>query len=248
MELCVLGSGSSGNSYILQNSKTALIIDAGIHPKEALKQLGHNSRKIVGVLLSHSHMADHAKYIRDYLKLGINCYAHSDTWFDLKIKNHFAKYLDEYEQNQESIMLGEFLIMPFKLIHDVTCLGFQITYPDTGNIVFMTDTKYSPYLFSNVSHWMIECNYSEKQIMENAINDKIDSSLMKRITDNHMSYETLSYFFAQSDLSLTSKVILLHLSDNNSLADDFKHGIIETFGKDTYIAEKGLKLNLLNNL
>jgi phosphoribosyl 1,2-cyclic phosphodiesterase len=243
MKLCVLGSGSSGNCYILQNSKTALILDAGISPKLVLKELGHNSRKIAGVLITHSH-DDHTKHIKNYLNLGINCYAHSDTWSELKIKHHFAKNMDEYCENMESIMLGEFLIMPFLLIHDVTCLGYQITHPDSGNIIYITDTKYSPYLFKKVNHWIIECNYSEKQIFDNTLNETINQGLMRRIEDNHMSYETLTYFFGQSDLSQTNKIILVHLSDNNSLEEEFISGIVAMFGKDTYAAKSSLKLNL----
>lgn len=247
MEFCVLGSSSAGNSYILQNSKTALIIDAGIHPKKALKELGHNSRKIEGVIITHSHQ-DHVKYINDYLELGINCYAHSEMWHDLRIKNHFAKSIDYFCENMESFMLCEFLIMPFALIHDVMCVGYQITHPETGNIVFMTDTKYSPYTFSNITYWLVECNYSERTLLQNAIFDKIDATLMRRIQDNHMSFETLCELFNQSNLSISNKIVLLHLSDNNSIANEFKNSLIEKFGIDTYVADTGLKLNLFKEL
>lgn len=247
MELIILGSGSSGNSYILQNKNTAIILDAGIPVKKAIHELGYDSSKIVGILLSHSH-GDHSKYIKEYLKMGIDCYAHSSTWDELRIKNNFAKKMDDYEKNHKSIMIGEFLIMPFKLIHDVCCLGYQITYPDMGNTIFMTDTKYSPYLFSNVTNWIIECNHSEKILMDNAINGKITSKLMNRIEDNHMSYENMVHYLCKSDLSITNKIILIHLSEMNSNSDDFRNGVIEMFGKDAYVAKKGLKLDLTKEL
>ena len=63
MELKVLGSSSSGNCYILDNGKEALILEAGVRFKEVKKALGYNLRKVVGCLITHRHQ-DHAKYIK----------------------------------------------------------------------------------------------------------------------------------------------------------------------------------------
>ena len=73
MVLKVLGSGSSGNCYILESDTEALIIEAGVPLKEVKVSLGFNIRKIVGVVVSHSH-GDHAKYVSEYEKAGIPVY------------------------------------------------------------------------------------------------------------------------------------------------------------------------------
>lgn len=62
MELKVLGSSSSGNCYIIDNGKEALILEAGVRFQEVKKALGYNLRKVVGCLITHRHQ-DHAKYI-----------------------------------------------------------------------------------------------------------------------------------------------------------------------------------------
>ena len=64
MELKILGSSSSGNCYILENEKEALIIEAGIRFIEVKKALNFNMRKVVGCLISHQHN-DHAKYAKN---------------------------------------------------------------------------------------------------------------------------------------------------------------------------------------
>jgi phosphoribosyl 1,2-cyclic phosphodiesterase len=248
MELSILGTGSSGNSYILQNSNTALIIDAGISFLEAKKAMDFNTQRIQGLLLSHSHFADHAKYVHEYLRNGINCYAHYDTWFETKhlnnpfahqIYTHYSKESQKLQINRP-FSLKEFLITPFLLVHDVTCLGFQITYPDTGNIIFMTDTNYSPFTFANVNHWIVECNYSEELLEKRAMEGKIDVTLMKRIKENHMSLETLITMFKANDLRYTNKIILIHGSDSNSDSKFFKRRVQEETGKEVFIAEKGI--------
>ena len=58
MKLKVLGSSSSGNCYILESDTEALIIEAGLPFMEVKKALNFNVRKIVGVVVSHSH-GDH---------------------------------------------------------------------------------------------------------------------------------------------------------------------------------------------
>ena len=65
IKLKVLGSGSSGNCYILENENEALIIEAGLPFMEVKKALNFNVMKIVGMISSHEH-GDHYKYFEQY--------------------------------------------------------------------------------------------------------------------------------------------------------------------------------------
>lgn len=56
MILKVLGSGSSGNCYILHNEEEALIIDAGVHFNQVKEYLDFDLKKIKGLLVSHQHL------------------------------------------------------------------------------------------------------------------------------------------------------------------------------------------------
>ena len=73
MKLKVLGSGSSGNCYILESDTEALIIEAGVRFKDVKVALDFNVSKIMGVVISHSH-GDHAKYVSEYEKAGISVF------------------------------------------------------------------------------------------------------------------------------------------------------------------------------
>jgi Cft2 family RNA processing exonuclease len=55
MRLSCCGSGSSGNSYILESDNEILILDAGISPKTVLPSINFQISKISGVLVTHSH-------------------------------------------------------------------------------------------------------------------------------------------------------------------------------------------------
>jgi len=239
MELKVIGTGSSGNCYILENANSALIIEAGVSFKEVKKALGFDITKIVGVLISHSHK-DHSKYIKDYQKAGINVYMSLETFKESNLNELFTPIITPLK----SFEIGEFKIMAFDLVHDVFCLGFQIEHIECGKIIFITDTKYSPYTFANVDCWLIECNNSEGILEEKIIRDEIHPSLMDRITENHISLETLIEIFDSNDMKSTRNIILLHGSDSNSHSEHFKKEVISRTGKPTCIAKKGLKLNL----
>lgn len=56
MNLSVIGTGSSGNCYILSNKKEILIIEAGITYRKVLQGLNYNIKNVFGVVVSHSHL------------------------------------------------------------------------------------------------------------------------------------------------------------------------------------------------
>lgn len=79
MTLTVIGSGSAGNCYILQNETEALIIEAGLpFDKDVKKALGWDTSKIKAVIISHAHN-DHAGYAAQYTAARIRVMALPDT-------------------------------------------------------------------------------------------------------------------------------------------------------------------------
>ena len=78
MKLICYGSSSRGNGYILQGEKQTLLIEAGL-PLCNVRQFVDDFGKIQGCIISHRH-GDHAKYMGDFMKAGITCYANDDVW------------------------------------------------------------------------------------------------------------------------------------------------------------------------
>ena len=56
MTLKCIGSGSSGNCYILTCNNEKLILDCGLPIKEIKKGLNWNIRGIKGMIISHAHL------------------------------------------------------------------------------------------------------------------------------------------------------------------------------------------------
>lgn len=221
MKLKVLGSGSSGNCYILENDNEALIIEVGVPLMEVKKVLDFNVRKIVGVVVSHSH-GDHYKYHGEFEKAGIPVFDTFDSIMERQVRTY-----------------GKFVIRSFKLEHDVPCMGFYIDHPDMGILVYASDTEYIKYRFKNLNHILVEANYS---------NDLIDNEAVNRehVLRGHMSLQTALSFISTNDNPNLRTVCLLHLSASNSDADLFLQKTKETvkYGANCYIAEKGLTVPL----
>lgn len=56
MKLTIVGSGSSGNSYVLENESEILLIEAGMPLKKVQEYINFNIKKIKGLLVSHEHL------------------------------------------------------------------------------------------------------------------------------------------------------------------------------------------------
>ena len=222
MKLKVLGSGSSGNCYILENDNEALIIEAGLPFMEVKKALNFNIMKIVGVIASHIH-SDHAKYIEQYRKAGIKCFMPYD------MSEHISA---------ECNFMGKFRIKDFPLVHDVPCYGFYITHPEMGTLVYSSDTEYIKYRFKGLNHILCEANYDMQFV------DRDEPNYEHRLR-GHMSLDTTLQFISTNDNPALRNVVLIHLSDKSGDPALFKQRTEETvkYGANVYIAEKGLEVN-----
>ena len=221
MRLKCLGSGSSGNCYILENETEALVIEAGLPLKEVKRALGFNVKKIKAVIISHIH-GDHRKYWHEYVMAGIPV---------------FEPYKNEgciFQISKDS-----FWIKAFELVHDVPCYGFYIEHPETGKMIYASDTEYIKYRFKGLAHILVECNYDKNFIQTDAVN-------RNHVLEGHMELKTALDFISTNDNPALRNVVLIHLSDKNADSAQFLQKTKETikYGADCYIAEKGLEVDL----
>ena len=236
MELKVLGSGSSGNCYLLQNKEETLIIECGLPYKTILKGLNFNLSNVVGCLISHEHK-DHSKAANDLIKNGIDVYSSKGTFESIEVKGHRTNIIE----SEKAIKIKNFVVLPFQTEHDANePLGFLIYHKDIGKLLFITDSYYCKYKFSDIDHILIECNYSNKILQEK----ELPKFLKSRIIKSHFELENVKEFLKATDLKNTKEIILIHLSDGNSNAEQFQMDIERLTGKPTYIADKGLQIEM----
>jgi len=242
MTLEVLGSGSSGNCYLLKDSKgLMLLIECGIDIKKIKKAIDFDLNNVSGCVVTHGHN-DHCKSINHLAASGIKIYASKGTLEETKIINHHRSFILDPMKKQK---IGPYTVLGFKTVHDTKePFGFVINHLESGVIVFITDTVYSPFKFANVSHWLIEANYCNEILEQKRASGVEDKFLRDRILSSHFSFQNCQDMLRANDLSNTRTIMLLHLSDRNSNELYFKTKIEEEFVKETYIANSGIKLDL----
>lgn len=240
MKLHILGSNSKGNGYILEGKSQTLLLEAGLPLKDVKEALKFDLTKVVGGIVSHLH-GDHSKYASDFIKNGI------PLWMNLETAEHIANgkssSLIFCITASKQVSIGEFKIIPFSVKHDVPCHGFLINHPESGNILFVTDTHYIPNRFKGLNQILIEANYEERILNENYIDGKIDNSRYQRVLRSHMSLETCVEALKANDLTGVQNIVLVHLSPQNSDAKLFKSRVVEATEKNVHIALKGLVID-----
>lgn len=233
MILTVISTGSKGNAYIIQNDTEALLIECGVSFKKVKEHLNFNLKKVKGCLLTHEH-GDHAKYIEEYVKFGIDIYSTKGTFSNFKDNHRFNVI-----KNTQQFKIGEFTILTFPVHHDVKDpIGFIIYHKEIGKVLFCTDTYYIDYNFKDIRTFIIEANYSSQTMSCQ------NQYLERRILTSHMSLETCIKTINSCDNTNTNQIILIHLSDRNSNGELFKETVEKETGIKTEIAfnEKNYKL------
>ena len=221
MRLITLGSGSSGNCYVLTNGTEALILDAGL-PFMAVKiALKFQTRQIKGVIVTHRH-GDHASYIGDYAGTGI------PVW---------TPYMAESLRQKQTF--GRFKVASFECIHDVPCVGYLIEHPDIGRMLYATDTEYVKYRFKGLQTMLIEANYSDE--LANRREAKY-----RHVLTGHMSIGTALDCIAANATDALRNVILCHLSGDSADPVAFKLAAEEVAPENARvsIAEPGTVVDL----
>lgn len=239
MQLKVINSNSAGNAYILENDQEALLIECGVNFRHIKLALNFEMKKVVGCILTHNH-GDHAKAIHDVLAAGFNVYSSTGTHEELgTLLSHRAVRVVAGKVFQ----VGNFKIKPFNVKHDVKePFGYLINHPETGTILFLTDSYYCEYTFPGLNNVIIEANYCQG-ILDKRVADGMNPKFLRdRVITSHMSLKTCKEMLAANDLSAVNNIVLIHLSDGNSDEKRFKREVEEQTGKVVYVAVPGLTI------
>lgn len=244
MVLSVLGSASTGNAYVLQNEGEALLIEAGIAFKKVVTALEGNISKVVGCLISHEH-GDHAGRINEVLNAVIPVYATHGTIEAAKVTSEWKpRELEREGEGYKVQTLGRFKVIPFATKHDCAePVGFYIWHPETGGVLFATDTYYLPNTFKGLNNVLIECNYDPEILDRNVEEGRIIPTLRERVRESHLSIDTCIDALRANDLKAVNNIVLIHLSAGNGDPVAFRERVYRATGKRVHIATPGLSIN-----
>lgn len=196
LKLNCLGSGSSGNCYLLSDEKDrTLILDCGIGAKEIKVALNFDLSKVAGIAVTHFHQ-DHVKALKDFENIGCEILAPY-------VKGNI----------RENKLMYPYHVQAFLLPHgETTSYGFLIRHAETREtLLYATDFEYIAYTFNacKVNYYLIECNYQPEYVDYDAPNKEHKIS-------GHCALNTCKEFLKVNANAHTHSVILCHLGQGST--------------------------------
>jgi len=219
VELCMLGSGSTGNSLFVTGGGTRILIDAGLsclQIKKRLAMIGESLADIDAIIITHEH-SDHMRGI------GVVC-RHFDTpVYVTPITRHQASQYLLYPQALHSFdgalfQIGDLHIEAFSVPHDAADpVGFCIS---DGNVRLAVATdvgRPDPVVIERLSgaHFVVlEANH-DPHMLENGPYPRY---LKRRIAgpDGHLANADAARTIIQAHSAQLKGVMLAHLSRFNN--------------------------------
>ena len=231
MDIQTIGSGSSGNCYLIRSQNDAILLEAGIQFQKVQQALKFKTRQIKAVFITHEHL-DHSKYAMDFLKNGIDVYMTPGTKDALGI-SHYRLHTIKYK---EVIRIGSFTVMPFEAQHDVAEPCSYLIKSGDSKLLFATDTYYIKYRIDGLTHMLLEVNHDYDYMMQNVEEGIIHKALANRIMTSHLNIDNAIKYLQSSDLSKLREITMIHLSKDNAKANEFKEKIQKVTGVPVKIA------------
>lgn len=227
------GSGSAGNAYLIDDGISQILIECGIKLELVKQKMMFDFRRVAGMCISHEH-GDHSKEIKKVLdSTSIDIFASNGTLNALNVPNYRANVLEI----GKSVQIGTWKVWAFDVNHDAAePTGFLFKNQLGEQLLFVTDTYYVKYKFKEITHMMIETNYSLDIIREKVAKEHFQTFLKNRIIKSHFEFENAKEFIKTNMSEQLQEVWLLHLSDSNSNEEVFKSEIQELTGVPVYIA------------
>ena len=218
MRVCVLSSGSKGNSVLIEASNTKILIDLGVtksYIEDKLKELKVDPNEIKAILITHTHV-DHIQGLKAFLKK-----YKPKLYVNKIILSLLREYIEDFDYelyDTSEFKIDDICVSVIKTSHDVKgSVGFIIK-DDQKSIVYITDTGYinNKYFSSLSNHnlYIMESNHDIEMLM----NGSYPFHLKQRILSDkgHLSNKDAAFYLSEFIGSNTNTIILAHLSDDNT--------------------------------
>lgn len=235
-----IGSGSSGNAFVLDDGHTQLLLECGLSFNKIAEKMSYDFRRLSACLITHEHL-DHCKGVAGFTaNTSVSVLASNGTVQGIKALNTFKNGLNDaqivpIDKFKYYEVKGGWKIATFDVEHEGNePTGFLIESKNNDKILFATDTSFIKYIFKDLTHIIIEANYSEEILQEKDYHPK----LKERIRKTHYEINNVIKFIKASReaSSRLHHVFIIHTSSVNGNPKLFQKMIEEQTGIYTEIA------------
>ena len=171
MRICLLASGSKGNSLLVESGQTRLLVDAGISARELRKRLelvGVDAESLNALLITHEH-TDHVRGLGPLVRqLDLPVYLQTDLARKLPDVGK-PECVREFADG-EDFTVNDLTIRPFAITHDsLAPVGFTLS-GEQGKVGVATDlgvaTRLVTECLQECRALVLETNHDEELLRD----------------------------------------------------------------------------------
>ena len=219
MRFASLGSGSKGNSTLVESQDTCVMVDCGFGVKDICKRLlalGKTPEDLSAILVTHEH-SDHWKGVVPLArKFSIPVYLTSGCLKSRDVDFGSANF--NIIDSHTDFVVGDLNVTPVPVPHDAR---EPVQYVFTDGMVrlgILTDLgHYTPHVISVYSQChglLLEANYDEEMLAMGPyprfLKDRVSGLF------GHLSNRQALDLLKKLDLSYLQRLLLGHISDKNN--------------------------------
>jgi len=223
LTICVLASGSKGNSIYIEEGHTRLLIDAGLSGREIsrrLREIQVDPAALSALIVSHEH-SDHVRGAGVLARqLGLTVFGTARTLEALAGSFRGDEDLRTF-RNDESFRVDGLRVRAFSTSHDaVDPVGFRIRGRHAA-VAVATDLGFASHLvrhqFRGADLAILEANHDERMLMEGPYPWELKQRVRSR--SGHLSNREAGELLAELAQNGLRRGILAHLSEQNNTPD-----------------------------
>ena len=235
MKICVLASGSKGNSSYIETDETKSLIDLGMsagYTAKALKNIGVDPSEIQRVFITHTH-SDHVAGLKVFLKK-----YNPIVYLTKRMEEEIDFEIEDKVYIDGDINIDDLNVTVIKTSHDTADSNGYVFSSLGKSIVYITDTGYINVRnfdkLKNKNIYVLESNHDVRLLREG----KYPYYLQQRILSDkgHLSNKDSAYYLSEFIGDKTKEIILIHLSEENNKPELALKTLLDTLDK------KGVKV------
>ncbi len=219
VRICVLGSGSRGNSTLIATERTRLLVDAGFSKRETygrLEAAGERADGFNALVISHEH-SDHVNGLRG-LALGLKVPVYiSPATRDAMAWDPKIRAVEPFEPGTK-FAIGDIEVTPFSVPHDAVdpvAFTFEAQGVKVGLVMDLGCIPEVVVQHVKGCHCLIfESNHDLEMLKVGPYPWHVKQRVMSR--HGHLSNRTTAEFLGGDYDGGAQVLVLAHLSENNN--------------------------------